>query len=177
MSFSSGRVSMGSRENTHARSGRQIKWHSWHEAPNRRPAAAGRAGPAYAERLEPRVLLTAVWTGAASSLWSDPGNWQGGVTPFDDNIVDFPSNAANKTSTNDLGELDIASLTIRGTGYSINSTTDAGGDPSVIDFVGDGLNTDTVGASNTFNAAVDSSGLPTIFEVADQATLTFGGLL
>ena len=113
---------MGSRANTHAAAGRQIKRHSWRWAPKRWPAAVGRAGPACAEALERRVLLTATWDGSVSNLWSEPGNWEEGVAPTDGEDLVFPANAANKTSTNDLGVIDIDTITIRGSGWTINST-------------------------------------------------------
>ena len=65
-------------------------------------ARARRTGGRFAglavEAMESRRLLTAFWTGAAGNNWSDSGNWQGGITPQSDGVVDFPANAANKTS-------------------------------------------------------------------------------
>ena len=37
------------------------------------------------------------WTGAVNNLWSNPGNWQGGVPGPGDPLV-FPSGAANLTN-------------------------------------------------------------------------------
>lgn len=133
------------------------------------------------ERLEGRLLLTATWTGAVNSLWSEPGNWQNERTPEIDGIVDFPANAANKTSVNDLGEIDLVTLTIRGAGYNISSSLTPGDNPvpSVITFTGDGLTVSNapVGATNTFNAAVHLNNSGTSVTVADQTTLTFGSLV
>ncbi len=52
------------------------------------------------------IVLTVVsaaktWTGAVSALWSNPGNWQGGVPGPGDPLV-FPAGASNLTNLNDL---------------------------------------------------------------------------
>ena len=41
------------------------------------------------------------WTGAVNNLWSNPGNWQGGVPGPGDPLV-FPAGASNIVNTNDL---------------------------------------------------------------------------
>jgi autotransporter-associated beta strand protein len=140
---------------------------------------AGAAGQSFrghaVEALESRRLLTAFWTGAAGSNWSDSGNWQGGITPLNDGILDFPANATNKNSVNDLGPINLIKLTIHGTGYNISSTP-----TSVITFTGDGIVTQdgSAGASNTFNAAVHLNNLGTAVNVIPtDSTLVFGALV
>ena len=146
----------------------------WSRGPLRQargcPAAA-----AAAEGLERRVLLTAFWEGDVSDLWSDENNWAGGVTPAEDAVVVFPANASRKTSTNDLGELDLLKVTIQGSGYTVGS---AGG-TNVITFTGDGLVTENVpaGGTNTWNAALDTATDTTFVIVAFDSTLVFGGPL
>jgi autotransporter-associated beta strand protein len=63
---------------------------------------------------------THIWTGAASSLFSDPANWRGG-SPAGDAAADlsFPAGAARLTATNDLPSLTIRSLSISASGYTI----------------------------------------------------------
>jgi hypothetical protein len=43
------------------------------------------------------------WTGAVNNLWSNPGNWQGGVPGPGDPLV-FPAGASNLTNKNDLAD-------------------------------------------------------------------------
>jgi fibronectin-binding autotransporter adhesin len=50
---------------------------------------------------------TCIWSGAASALWSNVGNWtscSGGV-PGSGDVLQFPEVASNKTSSNDLAAL------------------------------------------------------------------------
>jgi cysteine-rich repeat protein len=42
------------------------------------------------------------WTGAVNNLWSEAGNWAGGVPPLPGDILSFPAGAANQSNTNDL---------------------------------------------------------------------------
>ena len=144
------------------------------------PGVLDRRG-GFVEALEARQLLTATWTGAAGSNWSDPDNWQNGRTPAVDSIVDFPASATNKTSVNDLGDLTLTSLTIRGGGHTISSTTTGGQNPvpSVITFTGNGISVvdASPGATNTFNAAIHLNNAGTSVTVADQTTLVFGALV
>ncbi|HVE73424.1 MAG TPA: VCBS repeat-containing protein [Thermoanaerobaculia bacterium] len=44
---------------------------------------------------------TRTWDGTAGTLWSDPGNWEGGVAPSAGDALVFPRTAANLTNTND----------------------------------------------------------------------------
>jgi len=139
-------------------------------------ARARRTGGRFAglavEAMESRRLLTAFWTGAAGNNWSDSGNWQGGITPQSDGVVDFPANAANKTSVNDLGATNLIKLTIHGNGYNISSSAPA----SVITFSGDGIVVldAPAGSTNTFNAAVHLNNSGTAVNVAADSTFSFG---
>lgn len=45
--------------------------------------------------------VTRTWTGAASNLWSDPGNW-GGTAPVAGDDLVFPTGASNTANSNDL---------------------------------------------------------------------------
>ncbi|HVE73418.1 MAG TPA: VCBS repeat-containing protein [Thermoanaerobaculia bacterium] len=44
---------------------------------------------------------TRTWTGASGTLWTDAGNWQGGVAPAPGDALVFPRTAPNLTNTND----------------------------------------------------------------------------
>ncbi|MBK8231235.1 MAG: cadherin-like domain-containing protein [Candidatus Eisenbacteria bacterium] len=47
------------------------------------------------------IVAAKTWSGAVDNLWSNPGNWQGGVPNAGDPLV-FPSGAANLSNINDL---------------------------------------------------------------------------
>jgi autotransporter-associated beta strand protein len=85
--------------------GRQLRFH---RTGYRRPQL---------ERLESRwAPATHTWTGAASSVWSDDQNWDGGSPAADPSAaLVFPARAQHLTdNTNDLANLTIQSLTITG---------------------------------------------------------------
>lgn len=74
------------------------------------------------EMLETRRLLAVhVWTGAVSSQWSDPGNWQGGAPTVgeSDITLEFPADAQRFNSVNDIGNLNLSQLTIGSGSYTI----------------------------------------------------------
>src|SRR5262249_39308043 len=53
---------------------------------------------------------TKSWTGAVSGLWSEGGNWNGGVAPINGDSVVFPSGPGNfGLMTNDLSGLSLQS--------------------------------------------------------------------
>ena len=60
------------------------------------------------------------WTGAASDLWSNAGNWIGGV-PGTGDVILFPSGAQHLTNTNDLAVGTVfGSLVFNGGGYTVS---------------------------------------------------------
>lgn len=62
------------------------------------------------------------WTGANSSLWSDPGNWIGGSPAGDPNAnLGFPRGAIRLTSTNDLPGVTYAMGISVSEGYTLDS--------------------------------------------------------
>jgi hypothetical protein len=66
------------------------------------------------------VSVAKTWTGAVSNLWSDPGNWLGGVPGPGDPLV-FPAGAANLTNTNDLAPGTVFKLILfSGSNYQIS---------------------------------------------------------
>ena len=70
------------------------------------------------------VTLTAtsvpkIWTGAVNGLWSEPGNWTGGV-PGAGDVLQFPVSASSKSMTNDLFAGTVFNrIEWYGTGYTI----------------------------------------------------------
>src|SRR5437879_4064175 len=70
------------------------------------------------DRLSPAIHI---WTGAASSLWSNPANWTDG-SPASDIAPElaFPAGAANLVNQNDLTGLKIQQINFAGSGYAIS---------------------------------------------------------
>ena len=72
------------------------------------------------DRLAPAVL---VWTGATNnSLWSDPGNWEEGKTPYTTPEVDavvFPRSAAPRLSIHDGPPTTLHNIEFLDSGYTI----------------------------------------------------------
>src|SRR5262245_15918066 len=70
------------------------------------------------EALEDRCTpATFTWTGAASNLWSDPGNWAGGAVPVSSGPSNqpgtdlvFPAGAGHLSNVNDLVQLTVDNL-------------------------------------------------------------------
>lgn len=80
----------------------------------------------------PADAATHIWTGTASSLFSDASNWRGG-SPAGDPAADlsFPAGVARLTATNDVPMLTIRSLSISAPGYTIGGlpmTVTSGGE-------------------------------------------------
>ena len=66
------------------------------------------------------TFVPKTWTGAESGLWSQAGNWAGGVPQAGDAIW-FPDGAANLNNTNDLPAGTVFSaLVFTGSGYTID---------------------------------------------------------
>ena len=77
------------------------------------------------EALEDRVTpATLTWLGAASGLWSNPGNWgttdQTHTVPYDGADLVFPATAGNLTQIDDLPALSLSTITFLGGGYQIS---------------------------------------------------------
>jgi fibronectin-binding autotransporter adhesin len=69
------------------------------------------------------ISAAKTWTGAANNLWSNPGNWQGGVVPVAGDPLVFPSGAANLTNFDDLTDgLVFKSILFSGSGYVISGS-------------------------------------------------------
>lgn len=63
------------------------------------------------------------WTGAVSANWDDEGNWLWcGISglPDDEDIVFLPEDAQNKTLNNNINGLELYSIYIEGSGYTLN---------------------------------------------------------
>src|SRR5947207_2097796 len=61
------------------------------------------------------------WTGGNSALWSDGGNWAGGVAPQSGDDLVFGAGASNLATVNDLAVgFPINSISITSAGYSLN---------------------------------------------------------
>jgi autotransporter-associated beta strand protein len=83
------------------------------------------------------TAATYTWTGAGflgskDYLWSNPFNWSGNVAPAASDtqiILVFPDTAAPRTTTNDLGALNVQGITFNGAGYTIGGL---GNRPSIV---------------------------------------------
>ena len=133
-------------------------------------------------RLSP---ATHTWTGAASTLWSNAANWNGGSPAGDaDAMLVFPAGAANLINMNDISGLTITSISFTGSDhYTLSGmaiTLNAGGIT-----LGTGATTGTdviglaiaLGASQTWTATNASSTLQvnTVISGPGTAGLTKDG--
>lgn len=110
------------------------------------------------------------WTGATSANWSDGSNWTGcdnGGVPENGDALVFPSSASNKTTNNDLSSLQVASITINGTGYTLG-----GNGFTITSNLGiTAAQSATISANVTYN-----TGSHVNFYPASGATLTLSGV-
>jgi len=115
---------------------------------------------------------TATWTGAASNLWSNGGNWsgKGGLAPVAGDDLIFPSGASNLSTSNDIAAgTSFNSITISGSGYALagNSIALAAGN----------LTDSNASGSNTINLAISMSSTRT-FSISNAGeTLTVSGVI
>ncbi len=66
------------------------------------------------------LLVPKVWTGAVSALWSQAGNWLGGVPSNGDGLL-FPQSAIRKTINNDLAAgLSLRNIAVTGMSYALS---------------------------------------------------------
>jgi uncharacterized repeat protein (TIGR01451 family) len=65
-----------------------------------------------------RAATTRTWLGTIGSNWSTAANWTPAAPPVNGDALIFPAVATNKTTTNDIPALDLASLQFAG-GYSV----------------------------------------------------------
>ncbi|HLG04977.1 MAG TPA: autotransporter-associated beta strand repeat-containing protein, partial [Gemmatimonadales bacterium] len=115
---------------------------------------------------------TATWTGAASNLWSNGGNWSGlGGTPIagGEDLV-FPSGASNLSNSNDLAAgTGFNSITISGTGYTLAGNSVALGAGNLSDGSSAG--------ANTVSAPLSFSATRTVSVTTSTTTLTISGVI
>ncbi len=57
------------------------------------------------------LAQTKVWAGHTGGLWSDPGNWVGGVAPVDGDSLVFPYASFSHSMWNDIQGLTVGSVT------------------------------------------------------------------
>lgn len=112
---------------------------------------------------------TCTWTGITSANWATGSNWTGcdnGGVPENGDALIFPSGASNKASNNNLSSLQIASITINGTGYSLAGNA----------FTITGITAITANESATISANVTyNSGSHVTILAEDYKTLTLSG--
>ena len=114
------------------------------------------------ERLEDRLVMTVdVWTGAASNLWSDNGNWQDNSAPVGGEDLVFPSEASSLSNTNDIDNLTINSIEIDDSGYEIS------GSPITL----------TNGISTTYSSGTSTLYIGTTLTSTETFDIATGGTL
>lgn len=79
------------------------------------------------ELLECRIApAIRTWVGGAAGNtnlnWSNAANWQGGVAPTNNDDIVFPAGTINRITNNDIPNLTLNSITIQGSGYTLNSS-------------------------------------------------------
>jgi hypothetical protein len=135
------------------------------------------------EVLEDRLApVTHTWSGAASSLWSDAGNWIEYVSPAGDPSPDlvFPSSGVtNFTSTDDLpGSTPIGSIRFDGSGFIVNAA-DPAIDTTALTYGTAGITADNPAGTNVLDIDLAfPSSAPVNFTVTNAgATLNLSGKL
>jgi autotransporter-associated beta strand protein len=132
------------------------------------------------DRLTPANLT---WTGANSELWSDPGNWAQGVTPYmtpEPDALLFDEDPVRKVSNHDGPATSIESITFYDSGYTITGgdlTLDHYGIHSFVSYNRRGTNTVAV---RTISTSEESLELNTTFaheELVVRSNITGGRLL
>lgn len=132
------------------------------------------------ERLEDRVVLSAVqWSGAdalqtGNTNWSDTKNWSGNVAPVAGDTVTFPTGltGAALTSVDDISGLSLQGLTIVDQNYNISAAA------NVTLALTAPLDASLTSGSSTFNVPVDFGGAAGTITVDNQAAaLAMGGVI
>lgn len=132
------------------------------------------------DRLVPANLT---WSGSNSELWSDPGNWVQGKTPYmtaEPDALVFDEHASRKTSNHDGPATAIESIAFFDSGYTITGgdlTLDHYGIHSFVGFNRRGINTVE---NRTLSTSEESLELRTTFAHEDlvvRSNITGGRLL
>jgi hypothetical protein len=115
-----------------------------------------------------------MWSGAASNLWSNNGNWDN--PPAAGNDLVFPSGAANLTNIDDLpaGGSNFGALTLDGSGYNITSSGTLGGPITLAGNIDSSQSSGTNEVNLPFTL---SNASPTLTVDHSGATLALGGSL
>src|SRR5262249_41376937 len=147
-------------------------WWNW-RCPSRRPlsrrAARGRIERRpFLEALERRLApATHTWIGGtASNVWSNDANWAGGAPVVGEmNVVLIFPNSPNLTSTNDIANLTVQSLTFTAGGYTVNGSAFT---------LTSGITVDTAvtAGTETFNTDITLGAAPTFTVANTETTLT-----
>ncbi len=129
---------------------------------------------------------TRIWDGGgADNKWSTAANWVGDVAPSAGENLVFPSGAARLTSVNDLSGVTFGTISVSGSGYTLNAgnitatTVNVGSDSVLVvgTLVADSLVLGGTGATDSGSTAstttsTDSSIAPVASEVAAASTTT-----
>jgi autotransporter-associated beta strand protein len=151
-------------------------------------AASAAAAARPVEQLEGRLLMaTHVWSGAASSTWSDPGNWSAGGAPSaseSDVVLQFPAAPATLSLNNDIIGLTVDSMsfadmyTMNGQVLTVAGMLDVSGGPSVTvssDMILTSNVVMNVAASGTFTIAGALSGTGGVYKDGPGTLALSGG--
>src|SRR5882672_3618175 len=70
----------------------------------------------------PAHAATKTWDGSSSGNWNTAANWTNNAVPVDGDDLIFPAGAANLTSTNDIADLRLHSITFTAANYNLRGS-------------------------------------------------------
>ena len=111
------------------------------------------------------------WSGAVNGLFSNGGNWVGGVAPNPavTNSLTFPAGATRFTITNDIASLKISAINLSGSGYVIRGANAITLTPNLGNILASGT-------TNTVECALTFASLGLV-SVGENDSLTLSGSL
>jgi hypothetical protein len=125
----------------------------------------------------PGEAAVRVWTGKSSRFWSNPLNWEFGQVPGIGDVVEFPAEANNRETINDLlPGLSLTGIVIKGRNYVLagNRINLNGGITSI---PGNSTNRIELDADLHGLVTVHNAGYFNLLELAGQYVLSTGGTL
>ncbi len=104
------------------------------------------------------------WDGSANGNWSGSANWTNNAVPVDGDDLVFPIGASNPTSTNNIANLHLNSITFSGSGYVLHGNAVT---------LTNGITSSVFSGNNTISFVVTNGAAQTNNCVRSAASLTF----